>query len=191
MDAANSCCARLLGVPCRARAHVSARARAHVCLEPYRTHACQCLDLACLCVPPCLEPRHSHAHTHVAPDCSRTFSRVLSATSRHSPSIDASVGKAPCVLHDPPCASALICISVVIATSCRDTDTHVPHACIHTFDRASACARAHARACPHVRARTSRRYMACPLDAAHTLYVPVAAAPCHNALGFGPRTRVP
>ncbi|GKV12900.1 hypothetical protein SLEP1_g23985 [Rubroshorea leprosula] len=179
IDTANSCKACLLSVPCCARALQR--------LKPYRTHVCQCFDLGCLCVHPCLGPGHSCAHPHIAPDCSCMLSRVLSATSHHGPSIHASTGKARCVLSVPPCTSALGCLSVVIATPCRNTNTCVLHARVH----ASACTRAHAHTCPCVRAHTPRRCMACPLDATHSSCVPVAVAPCHDALDFGPQTCMP
>ncbi|GKV05491.1 hypothetical protein SLEP1_g17495 [Rubroshorea leprosula] len=189
IDDANSRKARLLSVPCRAHAYACACACAPYCLEPYRTHACQRPNLAFPCVHPCLQPGHSRADTHVAPNCSCTLLRVLSATSLHGPNIDASVGKARCFLSDPPCACALGYISVVIATPCRDTDTLVQHANVDAYACDSACACDCASAYPRVCARTPRRYMACPLDAAHTLCVPMATAPCHDACDFGPRTR--
>ncbi|GKU86681.1 hypothetical protein SLEP1_g1173 [Rubroshorea leprosula] len=184
IDTANSCQAHLLSVPCHARACACACARAPQCLEPFHTHACQHLDPACPCVHSCLRPGHSRAPTDV-PNCSRTLPHVLSVTSHHGPGIDASAGKARCVLRDLPCACVLVCLHVIVATLCRDTDTCVPHARVH------ACTYARARACPRVCARTPLCCMACPLDVAHTPSVPVAAAPYHDAHDFSPRTRVP
>ncbi|GKV50719.1 hypothetical protein SLEP1_g57418 [Rubroshorea leprosula] len=120
----------------------------------------------------------------------RLLPRVLSVPSCHGPGIDASTGKARCVLSVPPCAYALVCIGVVIATPCHDTDTYIVHAHVH----ASACTHAYACACacacPRVCACTLRRCMACPLDAAHS-FCDVAVAPCLDALDFGPQTCVP
>ncbi|GKV50897.1 hypothetical protein SLEP1_g57578 [Rubroshorea leprosula] len=168
---------------------VDALGRSHVrqCLELVRPHVCQRLDPGCRCVHPCLEQGHSRAPMDVAPDCSCTLPRVLSVTLRHGPGIDASAGKAHCILSVPPCAYSLVCISVVIATPCHDTNTRISHARIH----ACACARGRAHACPRVRACTPRCCTACPLDAAHTSYVPMAAAPCHDAHDFDPQPRVP
>ncbi|GKV13286.1 hypothetical protein SLEP1_g24316 [Rubroshorea leprosula] len=185
MDVANSCKARLLSVPCRTRARARACARESQHLKPYHPHASQQLDLACLRMHPCLGSGHFRMPTHVALDCLRTPSRVLSATSRHGPGIDASVAKARCVLHDPPCTCVLVYVCVVAATPCRDTDTRVLHARVHASACTSTCARARVRTC------TPRRCVACLLDTGHTPCVLVAATPCHDALDFGPRTLVP
>ncbi|GKV40763.1 hypothetical protein SLEP1_g48366 [Rubroshorea leprosula] len=127
----------------------------------------------------------SRAHA-CRPDCSCTLLCVLSATLRHGLGIDASIGKTRCVSSDPLCACTLVCVCVVIATPCRDTDTLVQDARVH----ASTCTCAHARANPHVRTHTLQCCMACLLDAAHTVCVPVAAAPYHDVLDSGPQTRV-
>ncbi|GKV22106.1 hypothetical protein SLEP1_g32002 [Rubroshorea leprosula] len=116
--------------------------------------------------------------THVAPDCLRTPSHVLFATSRHGPGINAFAGKARYVLRDPPCTCVLVFVCVVAATPCCDTNTLVLHARVHASACASTCTRA------RVRARTPQRCLAYPLDAGHTPCVPVVAAPCHDALDF-------